>query len=161
VFSFGALKQISKRMQWGWDGSVTNVSGLPASGILPATDGTGDIYTLSTKLISSNLIFKKDVGVLGASLTSGDAFDAASIFFTERARFRNRWLLDLSVKLYRQENANGTDLDRITPTVRLEYKKKNMAFEFEIGREKTVTSSSTQDEETNRDFFSIGYRIDF
>ena len=45
--------------------------------------------------------------------------------------------------------------------VRLEYKKKNMAFEFEIGREKTVTSSPTQDEETNRDFFSIGYRIDF
>ncbi|HEX19807.1 MAG TPA: hypothetical protein ENG78_03185, partial [Acidiferrobacteraceae bacterium] len=33
--------------------------------------------------------------------------------------------------------------------------------ELEIDREKTVTSSPVQDEESNRDFFSIGYRVDF
>jgi len=60
--------------------------------------------------------------------------DAVSIFFTRWARFHNYWLLDLSVKLYRQENADDTDLDGIALAIRLECKKKNMAFESEIGR---------------------------
>jgi len=59
-------------------------------------------------------------------------------------------------------NDNGTDLQRISPNLRLGYRwGRSVTFEVESGVESSDTSSPTLSEKTRRDYFSLGYRWDF
>lgn len=163
MLSAGITHQWTKRFQLGSQLDVINVSGLPASGALPvATPGTGNIYTVTGKLIGTKLITKYDVTVIGGSYTVSSRFTARSIFLTNRTPLKKRkWRINTSLKWYRQENTSGNDLDRFTPSLRVEYRKNGMTFEVEYGQEQTVTNNPSQKETIVRDFITLGYRWDF
>jgi hypothetical protein len=70
--------------------------------------------------------------------------------------------LDTFVLLYHQKDSFNTELYRVTPTVRIDYRfLDSWIFEATGGVEKTWTDSSTQKDSTLRQFFFFGLRWDF
>jgi len=161
VFSAGVLHPLNKKLQVGADLTVTNISGTPASGMLPATEGTGNVITLAPKAIASSLLFDKDVTIFSAGFTDGKTFQATSLSFTNRVPV-GRWRIDTGLRYYKQDNSVGTELTRITPSIKLDYAwKRNLSFQFEYGQENSKTVGLTQNDDSVRDFYTLGYRWDF
>lgn len=161
VAAAGVLHPLSTRWQAGADFTITNVSATPATGAQPASDSTGNVYTYAGKLIGTGLFAASDVGVAGVAHTTGDAYDANSIALSHRTPL-GRLRLDLALRYYTQDNSTGTSLKRLTPGVKLDYQwRRNFAFEFEYGQERTTTRGLSADETSVRDFFLLGYRWDF
>jgi len=161
VYSVSLLHPFGRDVQAGGDIIVTNIGPTPASGSLPASPGTGNVITYAPKLIASNLLFNKDVSVLTAGVSRSNAFDALSVSLINRTPIR-KWRLDTALRWYRQDNADGTALKRLTPSIKLDYRwKPNLAFELELGEERTSSSGPSADEESVRDYVTLGYRWDF
>lgn len=161
VLAGGFLYPLTARLQAGLDVTLTNLSGTPASGTQPATDGTGNVWTYAGKLIGTGMFAANAITVFGAAHTTSDAFDADSLALTHRVPF-GRWRADLGLRYYEQENSIGTSLTRLTPLLRLDYFwRRNLALEFEYSQERTEITGPTQDETSVRDFFILGYRWDF
>jgi len=158
----GATHNFSPTWQLGGDIKRYNISGTPASGALPASPGTGDVYVYTLQGIGTGLLTKRDVSVLSLSYLNGEAYDGESISFNNRTLFQEKWSFDLSLVYYLQKDSLGTDLTRLTPIVRVGYRwRDKVTFEFEAGMEKGQTTSSTQTEDLSRNFYTLGYRWDF
>jgi tetratricopeptide (TPR) repeat protein len=158
----GATHNFSPTWQLGGDIKLYNISGTPASGALPASPDTGNVYVYTLQGIGTGLLAKRDVTVLSLSHLSGEAYDGESISFNNRTLFQERWTFDLSLVYYQQKDSLGTELNRLTPIVRVGYRwRDKITFEFEVGMEKGETTSSTQTEDLSRNFYMLGYRWDF
>jgi hypothetical protein len=161
VYALSVVQQIGKKYQLGVDFNRVNVSGLPATGTIPPTAGTGNIDTYVLKGIAIGMLLKNEVSLLGVSNTKSEAFKVNALFLTERLRFLKNWRVDFNYRWSKQDNEIGSESVRSTPSLRLDYKWDSVTFEFEYGRETTNTSTATQEEESKRDFYSLGYRWDF
>lgn len=160
LISGGVTQSLSTRLQLSADLSLNDVSGLPASAGQPAVPAMGVLATLSGRVIATNWLIKNSVTVAGASLTRASSYRAASLFVTERARFKRAWRMDVNFRLYLVQNDNGTSQARLTPVVRLEYRRDHATFEFELGRESVENTGSPSNNSTERTFIVVGYRID-
>jgi len=165
VYALSVVQQIGKKYQLGVDLNRVNVSGLPASttttGIIPASDGTGNIDTVVLKGIGIGMLFDNEVSLLGFSNTNNEKFKVKSVFITERLKFFKNWRVDFNYRWSKQENSNNSESTRKTPSLKLDYRWDSVSFEFEYGRESTTATSTTQKEDTIRDYYSLGYRWDF
>lgn len=162
LIMIGATHNFSPTWQLGGDIKRYNISGTPASGALPASPGTGNVYVYTVQGIGTGLLTKRDVSVLSLSYLTGQTYDGESIAINNRTLIQDKWTFDLSLRYYQQKDNLGTDLTRLTPIVRVGYRwRDKVTFEFEAGKEKGRTTSSTQTEDTTRDFYSLGYRWDF
>ena len=162
LIMIGATHNFSPTWQLGGDIKRYNISGTPASGALPASPGTGNVYVYTLQGIGTGLLTKRDVSVLSLSYLTSDTYDGESIAFNNRTLFQEKWTFDLSLVYYQQRDNLGTDLTRFTPIVRLGYRwRDKVTFEIEAGMEKGQTTSSTSTEDTTRNFYMLGYRWDF
>ncbi len=162
TLSIGATGPINTKFQWDTSISATDLSGTEGGNGVPPTEGTGNITTYTAQVIGNNLLVQNDVTVTGISYIDARDFDAASLSVTTRWPFKRRWRLELSVKLFRQENSDDSTLTRLLPTVALDYRsKKNVSFELRLGRETTDVKRTTSEDRTVREFAEIGYRWDF
>jgi len=158
VFFLSVLHPLNPSLQIGGDIIVANIGGTPASGALPATQGTGNVITYTPKIIASNLLFNKDVTIASAGITASDAFDATSVAIQNRA-VTKKWRFDTGLRYYRQENIDGSLLTRWTPTLKVDYLwLRDLTLEIEFGEERSRTSGTATDEVSKRDFFTLGYR---
>ncbi|MBE9516835.1 MAG: tetratricopeptide repeat protein [Proteobacteria bacterium] len=160
VASLGVMQPLTANLRVGADATLTKVNALPASGLLPATPGTGNVITYGIKMIANKVLTSRDITLLGVTYTKADTLDEGSFYITERARWQH-WLFDLGLKWYERENITGVEVSRYTPSLRVEYKWNSMALELEYGQEQTDTIAITQEESTVRDYYSVGYRWEF
>jgi len=159
---FGATHNFSPTWQLGGDIKRYNISGTPASGTLPASPGTGNVYVYTVQGIGTGLLTKRDVSVLSLSYLVSDTYDGESVAFNNRTLIEEKWTFDLSLRYYQQKDNQGTDLTRLTPILRIGYRwRDKFTFEFEAGMEKGQTTSSIQTEDSTRNFYALGYRWDF
>lgn len=167
MYMAGVTHSLNPVWQLGGNVQLYNVSGMPGSGTMPPTPGTGNtlVYTLQT--IANGLFTNKhDISVLNLSYLTSNAFDGTSISFNNRAIYRDRWTVDWTLAYYQQSGTLGASLNRLTPQFRIGYRwRDNLLFEVEMGLEKThsdaLTPTGTQSEDTMRYFYSAGYRWDF
>lgn len=161
LISAGLTLPVHTKWQLGGDIRVSNVSGLPASGTLPATAGTGTEVTYTVQAIGSSILSKGDVTVTQYSLLDAPSFKAHSVLVSNRAIFRERWTMDASLRLFRQNGLSGPQR-RTTPGLRITYQaKERLAFEFELGIEDASIGGTSSQEKSRRHFMSLGYRWDF
>jgi tetratricopeptide (TPR) repeat protein len=160
VASMGATHTVSNHLQLGADLSYSNFSGLPASAgeAAVAEDTT---ITATGRVVSTELFHKGEVSVAGISVISGSSYKAVAAFLTDRGRYVQKWQVDAGLKVYLQSNDSGTDLTRLTPSVRVQYNQKRTTFEFEIGHEHSDSVNPLVKESTDRDYVTLGYRYDF
>jgi hypothetical protein len=160
LLSAGITHNLSTLLQLSGDLSVSEVSGLPAVVGEPAIPGTGLLTTLAGRVTATNWLLKNSVSVAGVSISDASTYRAMSLYLTERASFKRVWRADVNLRLYLVDNDNGTNQTRLTPALRLEYRRDRTTFEFELGQE-TVDTTGTFANTTGRTFLVLGYRIDF
>lgn len=158
----GISRELNKKWTVSGDLSVSRLSGTPASGTLPATPATGDDYTYTLQTIGTGLITGADVTTLSASYMDHTTFDGESLGLTHRVIFRRLWTLDATARFYREHYHSGTQVERLISVAKLGYRwRERVTLEVEAGVEQKQTAGSTQQEDTTRQFYSLGYRWDF
>ena len=157
---FGVKSKFWQKMRFGLDLSYSSLSDLPASYGQPAIPGS-DTSSFTARAIGTQLFFKNEISVLGFSVINNSTYQAFSAYLTERNRIKKNWRVDVGLKFYQQHNNVGTSLTRFTPSVRAEYRKKKVTFEFELGHETSQSVNPLQNENIDRDYITLGYRYDF
>lgn len=176
----GVLQQISPKWQIGGDVRVSRYESLPASGLgivdpnvpegisptltglLPETPDSGNEWAVSPQLIGSNLYSSSDVTVFSLSYISSPLYKGQSFYVYSRGNLTDKWTLDLSLQLYRQNYDTGMLMTRIMPTLRTAYQiRQALSFDMDMGVEMSHTETGTQTSDGQRQFFSLGFRFDF
>ncbi len=166
----GMSRQIKENWMLGSDIKVSNVTGTPSSGtspllegVLAATPGTGTEWALTAQLIGSNLFSSGDVSVLSASFNTSQLLKGQSLLVSNHSVLREKWMLDASLRLYRQNDNLGGKQTITTPTLKVSYQAKDrLSLEAEGGFEITgTTPANAPYAKTTRKFFSLGMRGDF
>jgi hypothetical protein len=172
---FGVMQQVSQKWQIGGDIRVSNFDGLPASGttdpatqlptiagVMPETPGTGNEWAISPQLIGNNLFSSRDVTVFSMSYISSPLYKGQSFYVYSRVNLTDKWTLDSSLQLYRQNYDSGTLMTRIMPMLRTAYQiRQSLSFDMDAGIEMSHTETATQTSDGQRQFFSLGFRWDF
>ena len=160
--SVGFTHPVSRTWQLGASYSVSRLSHTDGTNNFPGTLSTGDVRTLTGQAIGTGLFAARDVNVVSLSGVNSPDYHGFAGRLASRAPLGERWTLEASLFWYRQNNDNGSDLQRISPNVRVGYRfGRSVTFEAEVGIENTESSSSVLLEKTRRDYFSLGYRWDF
>ncbi|OFZ67105.1 MAG: hypothetical protein A2V79_01025 [Betaproteobacteria bacterium RBG_16_56_24] len=162
LFMVGMTHPLSSRWRLGGDFRISNISGTGASGVLPASAGTGNTYIYSAQAIGNGLLQENDLGVASASYIDAQNYKGQSLGYTQVENFRQRWRLDISLQLYNQKDILDIRQRRTIPSVKLSYQmNQSVSFDAEGGIEDTRTTSATQVEKISRKYVYLGYRWDF
>jgi hypothetical protein len=162
VLYVGFTTPLSPRWQVGADVRFSSLSGTPEIGLLPATMSTGNVITYSAQAIGTGIFGRNDVLVANASYLTGTLNKAFSIGLTERFPFGASFVLEPSLRYYRQKGENDVKIDRYSPGIKLSYRlRERMQLEGEATWEHTHTVSPTVDDTTTRIYYFVGYRWDF
>lgn len=119
-------------------------------------------HALSFQLTGNNLFFTNAVGVSSASFVKAPSFNGQSYSIGYVLPIAQQWRIDTSLRYYTQKDNVGTSINRLSPNLRLSYQWQDSLFlEGEIGRETSKTNSTTQNDQTTRNYFSAGVRWEF
>jgi hypothetical protein len=175
LVSIGVTQQISQKWQLGGDIRVSSYDGLSASGLIdpatqlptitgfiPDTPGTGNEVAISPQLIGSNLFSSRDTTVFSLSYISSQTYKGQSFYVYSRVNVTDKWSLDASLQLYKQNYDTGTLMTRVMPMLRTSYQvRQSFSLEMDAGVEITHTETATNISDGNRQFYSVGFRWDF
>lgn len=172
----GVTVQTSPNFQIGANASLTNIGALPAfdpdPGRVPsiaAQPATGNIYSYGLQFIASNLYSERDSHVLSANLLKGATYNGRLFAYNNLSLLWQRLQLEPSIKYYRQDTTDGTQITRWTPGLRLSWRvARKLSLEgvvdYEVSKTRQpfdATTGQTPVEEANRVFYFFGYRLDF
>jgi len=161
----GMTQPISTRLKWGGDIRVTNTSSYESYDILQSSRVTFPrlwAHVYSAQLAGNNLFFNNDLGVASASFTNAGTFNGRELSFSQVATFRQKLQINISLRLYAENNNIGVNLTSINPSFRLGYHmNQSMNFEVGAGLLLTHTNGPIQDDKARRRYFNLGYRWDF
>jgi hypothetical protein len=153
---------LSASWQLGADYRLTNVGPLPAYNDIPATPGTGNIYSYTLQAIGSNLYSSRDINVFSGTWLESPLFHGASVAYSNLSGFWTKWTLEPSLRWYTQRDSTDTKTDRYTAALRLTYAwKKQISLEGEYDVERAIIESPMQRERALQQFFYVGYRYSF
>jgi hypothetical protein len=151
----GVTWPVSGHWQLGGEFRVSSLTGTEGFGALPAQAGTGNVYTGTLQAIGSGVFTETGVVTLTSSRLSADAYDAWLLAANSRFRIGSRWIVEPSMRWYRQDNVAGSQLTRVAPTLRMLFQwREHFSLEGEVAYERSsqrvrncstrpTTSSST------------------
>lgn len=158
----GVTHRLTPSWQIGGDLRVMSISGTQASGLMPATQGTGRITAYTGQIIGNSIFETGDLAVASASKTSGASSNGFSMSLNHVTTVKQKWHLDSNLRYYSQKSVAGTDTKLTSPSIRISYAwKENINIESEAGLEQSVSKSAYQTEKTLRSFIYVGYRWDW
>jgi tetratricopeptide (TPR) repeat protein len=161
VVYVGLTHPFSPRWQTGFDARVSSLGGTKEIGLLPALPSTGNVYTVSAQLIGTGIFGSSDVLVVNVSHLDSRLLTGVSFGITERLQF-DRWVIEPSLRFYRQRDTNDVRITRWSPAVKLGYRAaERLTLEAEATLERTRTTGPNVDDDTTRSFYFVGYRWDF
>lgn len=177
----GLTQQVSEKWQIGGDVRVSKYESLAASGDPSAVDpfrdpnlplpavgyvaesvSPGHDWAISQQFIGSNLFSSRDVTVFSLSFLGSTQYHGQSLYIYSRGNFTDKWSMDLSLQLYRQNFESGMNMTRILPMLRTAYQlRQSISLDMDAGIEVSHIEMGTQITEGQRQFFSLGFRYDF
>ncbi len=158
----GITYPVSSRWQLGAELRVSSLTGTDAFAALPAQPGTGNVYTGTLQAIGTGIFTENGVVTFTASSLSADAYDALLLAANSRFRFGSRWTIEPSIRWYSQDNASGSQLTRLAPTLRGLFQfREHFSLEGEIAYERSSSDAELVDETNNILFYYLGFRWDF
>lgn len=170
----GVLHKVTEKWQMGGDFRVASYEALSASGtanadgtptitgLFPETPATGNEFAITPQLIGSNLYSTRDITVFSLSYVSAPLYKGQTFYVYNRGFFSDKWSLDASLQYYRQNYTSGSIMTRLLPAFRSAYKiRQTLSLDAELGIEFSHTATDTQSSDTQRQFFSLGFRWDF
>jgi tetratricopeptide (TPR) repeat protein len=163
IFAIGMTQPYNQHIRVGGDFRVSNTtgSGTTSTG-QPGAVASGNTYAYSVQATGNGMFRENDFGIVNATYTSAQAYHGQSLTFTQVEPFRQNWRLDMLLLLYSQTDSAGTHQTQIRPSLKLSYRwSDSINLEGEGGIEQTHITSATQDDNTRRKYFYLGYRWDF
>lgn len=171
---FGVTWRIQEKWQVGSDITVSNTSGMEASGTLipdgttglegyvPATASSGNAWTISGRVSGSDVISMRDISMCSLSYSTSPFVKGESLLLFYRSFISELWTLDSSLRLYRQTDNSGGKVSTVTPVLKVGYQIRNsLMLEAEGGVDGTkVAPAGLPSSNTTRKYFSFGFRLD-
>ena len=162
---FVSLTQpFGERFSAGLDATLWHLSGMPASGGVPAIPAMGTEYYYSAHLLGTSLFMDGDMG--SATLGYAQSYNANRYTFDLNTRFPLMHELRVGPRVFasfrQTTDVNRTKRYTLRPTIRLNYRAlSNLEFEFEGGAEweKDIFNSTTI--RTWNFVTNLGARVDF
>lgn len=184
---FGATRQITPRWQLGGDVQVNRTTGTPGAsaaavelfkkqalenGIVltpqeitnftSSVGGSGNIWTYHVQGVGTDTIFKDDTSMISYSYSTSKASQSHSVLLSNGMVPSEKWRIDSSLQLMRQDIDPSSLVYTISPTVRASYRwRENTTIEAEVRFDVVNTHDDVNGHTRNfRDAAFIGYRID-
>jgi tetratricopeptide (TPR) repeat protein len=162
VYLVGITQPFGGKWQFGLDVRLSNLSGTPATAVVPATPGTGNVYTYTAQLIGTSLTRFQDILVVNGSVLRGSQLDGIQAGIDYRFTPIALVSVEPSFKYYHQTDNLGTRLSRLTPAIRVIYQlRERFSLEGEYDLERTRTLGTSIDNLEYRHFFYLGWRWEF
>jgi hypothetical protein len=168
---FGMTTPLNATWQLGADIGLTNIGALPQvtlddGTVLTPSPKTGNIMNYAFRAIGTNLFSGRDINVFSLSYTdapeSTPSFAGVQVAYNNTTYLGNKWVLEPSLRYYRQQTDPSTDLSRWTPGIRLSYRiKESLSLDIEYIYEHATTDSPGTQDVSQTHYFSVGYRWDF
>ena len=161
LFGAGFTHPVSKHWQLGADYRAANVTGTEASGILPASPGSGTSHVLSGQALGNSLLRTNDTLVSNLSLITAPTYNGVAANVTYVLPL-SHWRLDSTLVCYVQRDDQDQHQRRVTPSLRLVYDfTRDVHFELQAGEERYDDTGPLRETHTVRDYVYGGYRWDF
>jgi tetratricopeptide (TPR) repeat protein len=167
VLLLGAQHPVTKHWQLGAEFRLSSVSGTIATDTLPASQGTGNVYSYTIQAIGTGIFTPSSVLVFNGVRLTSRAYDAWLASVNARFRPTERWAIEPTLRYYIQDNknadptSNGSNFKRLSPSVRMTYQwREKISLESEISLERSSSNSTMVNENSNLLFYYIGYRVD-
>lgn len=188
---FGATRQMTPRWQLGGDVQWNKTSGTPgasqaaidlfvkqaieSNGVAPtplellnfsnSVAGTGNIWTYHVQAVGTDTLFKDDTSVISATYSTSNVSRSQSILFTNGFAPAEKWRIDSSLQLLRQDSDPDTLTYVISPTLRASYRLRERTtleaeIRFDIENTHDNSVGGIGHTRTVRDAAFVGYRID-
>lgn len=187
---FGATKQVTQRWQLGGDIQVNRTSATPGAstaaielfkkqaldnGIVlsqleidnfsRSVSSSGNTWTYHIQAVGTDTIFKDDTSVISANFTNANTSRSQSILFSNGFAPAEKWRIDSTLQLLRQDSDPNTLTYVISPTMRASYQlfeKGTLEAEIRFDVDNTFDNSigGVGHTRTVRDAAFVGYRID-
>jgi len=174
-FLLGVTTPISKNWQFGVDARVTNTGAIDA--IDPAIvggpfdfggfQGSGNIFSLSTQLVGSNIYSRRDTHVFNVSLLAGELLKAVALSYNNSSAIGESFLLEPSLRFFFQDSVDAAGLNRtkttsVSPGLRLSYQvTRRISLDADLNYEYRREQTANTDVTTNSVFYILGGRFDF
>lgn len=157
--------------QLGLDIGMVNIGALPEvtlpdGTVLEPSPATGNMYSGSLRAIGTNLYSGRDINVFSLSYTSAQeatpAFSGVQLAYNNTTYLGDKWLIEPSLKYYRQQTNPNIDLARWTPGIRVSYQiRGSLSLDGEYIYEHTKTDSTNTQDISQTHYYAVGYRWDF
>ncbi|RPJ46456.1 MAG: hypothetical protein EHM16_09315 [Betaproteobacteria bacterium] len=159
-FSLGFTHQVTPRWQLGADYRQANISGVGASGILPAQPGSGTNHVVSGQALGNGLWMLNDSTVINANLIRGSNYTGQAYNLTYAVPY-GPWRFDGLLRFYFQKDDQDQQQKRFGPTFKMVYRwRDKISLEAEIGAEIFDETGPLRELHTRRQYFFAGYRWD-
>ncbi|HXD41780.1 MAG TPA: hypothetical protein VN649_14540 [Ramlibacter sp.] len=158
----GVTKPVSDNWQVGGDVRLTNIGELPpVADILPnGQPGTGNVWSVGGQVIGSNLYSSRDTHVLVLNLLKAPTYRGTLASYNNSSALSG-WLLEPSLRYYRQIDSDSTRTRRWAPGLRLTYRPTpKLAIESELSTEFSDVRGPARTESSRRTFYYFGSRYD-
>ncbi len=160
---FSVTQELNEQFQLNGEFSVSELSGTPASGGVPALPSTGAEFFYSSQLIGSSLFMENDIAIFGLRYSDLQNVDSYSADLNLRFPITRDLRINPRVRIdYRKNKNDDGDRVNIRPLVRLDYRwKRWLRFELEGGREWINETVIGDSQKSTNYFFSLGARAFF
>lgn len=167
----GVTTPLNDTWQLGADLGLTNIGALPQvtledGTVISPSPATGNIFNVSLRAIGTNLFSGRDIHVFSMSYTTASestpAFNGVQLAYNNTTYLGDKWVLEPSLKYYRQHTDPSSELARWTPGIRVSYRiRESLSFDVEYIFEHATTTSPGTEDISDTHYFSVGYRWDF
>lgn len=160
----GGTTPLSEKWQIGADLNLTNVEAIPA---LPSINfegfaSTGNLWSLSSQLIGSNLYSERDTHVFVVTSLKGPTYNGLQMSYNNMTGLSDGWRVEPSLRYYQQSDQAGTHLKRWSPGLRLSYRyQQATTIESELTYERTKRTGVHTSNSSDRLSYFLGARYDF
>ena len=133
--SFGITHRVSDTWQIATDLTVSNLSGTPESGGVPAFEGSGTQTDLFLQWIGTGLFFDRDVSRIGIRYVDAELVNTSGLLLSSRFPWRRRWRFNPLLDLLYRDPAGTSGVFVVRPGLRLDYRLGRITFDLESSYE--------------------------
>jgi hypothetical protein len=158
----GVTQQVSSQWQLGFDARWSSLTGTPPFQDLPATPGSGSVWTYTLQAIGSGLTKLQDILVLNGGWLTSAKLKAENASVDYRFVPIGNLTLEPLFGWYHQTDDQGSRATRYSPGLRLSYRLLNrFTIEGQFNLERTTTQTDQTNDTVRRIFWYLGWRWDF
>ena len=165
----GVNRKLTKKWQIGGELKLSSISALADSGAVNTPQGhvqaipeTGIESTATARTVGNNLLMRNDVFSSSVTVMNGKTRDAYSLYAFYQMNISDRWMMNLSMMVYTQNDSVNGELTRNSPMLRTSYRfTDRFTADADMGIDTTDSSGPTSSNTATRPYFSIGAHWDF